>query len=76
MLCPYCFRENGLIINVVVAGDLSGIGAVHLDDFREVIINGIKGEILIFTPGDSFLQGFACSAGPEDEFIARCSLNS
>ena len=69
-LTIYHSRENGFIVDVIVTGDLPGIVAVHFDDFREIIIYGIKGEILIFAPGDCFLQGFTGAAGPEDELVA------
>lgn len=55
-LTIYHSRENGFIVNVIVTGDLPGIVAIHFDDFREVIIDGIKGEILIFAPGYCFFK--------------------
>ena len=73
-LCVNHSREDGLIINVVIAGDFSGVGAVHLNDFRKIIIDGIKSEILIFAPRDGFLQGFTGSAGPEDKLVSGSLL--
>ena len=69
-LCSECFRQDCLIIDKIIASDLPGIVAVHFDDFREVIIDGIKGEILIFAPGYCFFKGFTGAAGPEDELVA------
>ena len=46
VLSIYHSRENGLIINVIITGDLPGVIAVHLDDFREVVIDRIKGQFL------------------------------
>ena len=41
-----------LIINVIIAGDLPGVIAIHFDDFREIIIDGIKGEIVLIIDGN------------------------
>lgn len=69
-LCSECFRQYCLIIDKIIASDLPGVVAVHLYDLREVIIDGIKCEILIFAPGDCFLQGISGAAGPEYELVA------
>ena len=60
----YHSRENGFIINVIIAGDLPGVVAVHFNDLREIVIDGIEGQVLFFTPEDGLLQGFAGTAGP------------
>ena len=44
--------------------------SVEFDDFRKVVIDGIKFKILFTAPFDSFRQSFAGVAGPEDEFVA------
>ena len=44
--------------------------SVEFDDFRKVVIDGIKFKILFPAPFDSFRQSFAGAAGPENEFIA------
>ncbi len=68
-LSIYHGRENGFIIDVIVAGDLSRIVAVHFNNLREIVVDGVKGQVMILTPGDSFFQGFPGSAGPEDELV-------
>ncbi len=43
---------------------------VEFDDFRKVVIDGIKFKILFPAPFDSFRQSFTGAAGPENEFVA------
>lgn len=44
--------------------------SIEFDDFRKVVIYGIKFKILFTAPFDSFRQSFAGAAGPENEFVA------
>lgn len=67
---------GGFIIDVIVAGDLPGVVAIHFDDLREIVIDGIKGQVVVLAPGDCFLQGFTGPAGPEDEFIPGLLLSA
>jgi len=44
--------------------------SVKFNDFRKVVIDGIKFKVLFPAPFDSFRQSFAGAAGPENEFVA------
>lgn len=44
--------------------------SIEFDDFRKVVIDGIKFKILFPAPFDRFRQSFAGTAGPENEFVA------
>ena len=49
---------------------LAAVVFVEFDDFRKVVIDGIKFKILFPAPFDSFRQSFTGAAGPENEFVA------
>ena len=49
---------------------LAAVVFVEFDDFRKVVIDGIKFKILFQAPFDSFRQSFTGAAGPENEFVA------
>lgn len=44
--------------------------SIEFDDFRKVVIDGIKFKILFTAPFDSFRQSFTGAAGLENEFVA------
>ncbi|MBO6310187.1 MAG: hypothetical protein J6N70_15420 [Oribacterium sp.] len=46
------------------------------DDLREVVIDGIKFQMVIPAPGDGVLQGFAGTAGPKNQFVAGVFLGN
>ena len=54
----------------VITGNLPAVVSIEFDDFRKIVINCIKFKILFPAPFDSFRQGFAGAAGPENEFVA------
>lgn len=45
-LCSDCFRQDCLIIDIIIASDFPGIVAVHFDDLREIVVDGIEGQSL------------------------------
>ena len=58
------------VINVIVAGDLSGIVAVLLNDLRHVAVDSIELQVVISAPGDGSAQGVPGAAGPQDNLVS------
>ena len=66
----YHLGHHNLIINVLIAGDLPRIVAMHFNDLREIVIYGIEFQLMFPAPGDYLFQGFTGAAGPVDELVA------
>ena len=54
------------IVNIVITGDLPAVVAVKGNDFREIVIYGVKFKALLPAPVHSVCQGVPGTAGPQD----------
>ena len=63
-------RNLGLIINIIVTGNLPGVVAIHFNNLRKIIVYGIELQLMVSAPRYSLFQGFSGSTGPEYQFIA------
>lgn len=65
--------EKHFIIDIVITRYLTTVITVFLNDFRKIVVDSIKFQIMVVAPADGMVKCLAGSAGPEDEFVSLIS---
>ena len=62
--------EKHFIIDIVITRYLTTVITVFLNDFRKIVVDSIKFQIMVVAPADGMVKCLTGSESPKDEFVA------
>ena len=67
---PNHSRQKCLIVNIIITSNLPGVVALELDNFRKIVVYGVKSKLVFVAPSDGAIERVSGATGPENQLVA------